>query len=101
MLPRLLIAIGLSGLIALCIAAPTACSSSPRRDQNYGTDKGADYRPEAGVFNESDDAQGDDDAGDATDSTDDTQSADAPGPDLTDDLDAAADATELDANTTS
>jgi hypothetical protein len=34
-------------LAALALAT---CSSSQRRDQNYGTDAGAGYRPEAAAF---------------------------------------------------
>lgn len=62
MLPRLSKAIGLACLAVLCFAIPIACSSSQRRDQYYGTNEGADYQPEAGVFG---DAEGDaDDGGD-------------------------------------
>lgn len=50
MLPRLSVAIGLACLAVLGVVAPFACSSSSRRDQWYGTNEGADYQPEAGVF---------------------------------------------------
>ena len=75
---RLLIALGLAGLAG--ITAITACSSSQRRDQKYGTNEGADYSPEAGVFGESDDALNDDalndDASDAAEIADATYSPD-------------------------
>jgi len=75
MLRRLLVVIGLWVLAG--VVATAGCSSSQRRDQNYGSDEGSDYSPEAGVFGESDDA-GNDDASDATDPSDATYSPDQP-----------------------
>jgi hypothetical protein len=76
MLRRLLIVIGLAGLAGG--TAITACSSSQRRDQNYGSEVGSDYSPEAGVFGESEDALSDDagDGGDAAQTPDATYSTD-------------------------
>ena len=79
MLRRLLIVIGLAGLA--WVTAITACSSSQRRDQNYGSDLGSDYSPEAGVFGDTDDALNDDandDANDAAEPADATYSPDRP-----------------------
>jgi hypothetical protein len=65
MLPRLFIAVGLTCLATLTFT--TACSSSQRRDQNYGTDKGAGYQPEAGAFTGSNDGGESDSDGDDRD----------------------------------
>ena len=49
MLPRLSLALGLAFLAAL--PALCGCSSSHRRDQNYGTDAGTDFQiPDAAGF---------------------------------------------------
>jgi hypothetical protein len=53
----------------LCFAIPFACSSSQRRDKNYGTNEGSDYQPEAGVFTGSGDG-GDGDLDSEADSDD-------------------------------
>ncbi|HJX64288.1 MAG TPA: hypothetical protein VJ860_10110 [Polyangia bacterium] len=64
MLPRLSLALGLAFLAAL--PALCGCSSSRRRDQNYGTDVGANYQiPDAAHFSSSTGA----DAADATGDT--------------------------------
>lgn len=48
MLPRLLVMLGLAFLAAL--PALGGCSSSHRRDQNFGTDAGTDYQiPDAAI----------------------------------------------------
>jgi hypothetical protein len=47
---RLAIAFGLPLVAALAALALVTCSSSQRRDQNYGTDAGAGYQPEAASF---------------------------------------------------
>ena len=51
MLPRLPVMLGLAFLAVLPALALSGCSSSHRRDQNFGTDVGADYQiPDAASF---------------------------------------------------
>ena len=66
MLPRLSVALGLAFLATL--PALCGCSSSQRRDKNYGTDAGANYQiPDAAHFSSS--AGADTSVADATDDT--------------------------------
>ena len=48
---RLPVVLGLASLVALPAFALAGCSSSQRRDQNYGTDAGSDFQiPDAAGF---------------------------------------------------
>jgi len=60
MLPRLSVALGLAFLATL--PALCGCSSSQRRDKNYGTDAGANYQiPDAASFSSTADVADDTD----------------------------------------
>jgi hypothetical protein len=48
---RLQVALGLAFLSGFAALAPSGCSSSHRRDQNFGTNAGSDYQvPDAASF---------------------------------------------------
>ncbi len=78
MVPRPFIPIGLTSLAVLLFMGSMACSSSQRRDQNYGSDAGASYRPEAAVFTENSQDALDPDALDQDEARDATLSLDRP-----------------------
>jgi hypothetical protein len=65
MLPRLPIFVGLACFALLSVLG--GCSSSKRKDQNYGTNAGSDYQiPDAATFS----SQGDADVDDALEDSD-------------------------------